>query len=56
MAIGKYPVFLLRVEKEAEDVEAQAVLLIGGALISADQQAVLHFRVCQQHDLEHRGM
>lgn len=52
MAIGEYPVFLLGVEKKAEDVEAEAVLLIGGALICADQQTVLHLRVRQQHDLE----
>lgn len=54
VAVGEYPVLLLRMEKEAEDIEAEAVFLIGGALIRADQQTVLHLRVGQQHDLEHR--
>lgn len=54
MAVGEYPVLLLRMEKEAEDIEAEAVFLIGGALIRADQQTVLHLWVSQQHDLEHR--
>lgn len=40
-------------EKEAEDIEAEAVFLIGGALIRADQQTVLHLWVGQQHDLEY---
>ena len=51
MAVGKDPVLLLGVEEKAEDVEAEAVLLIGGSLIGADQQAAFHLRVSQKHDL-----
>lgn len=54
VAVGEDPVLLLRMEKQAEDIEVEAVFLIGGALIRADQQTVLHLRVGQQHDLEHR--
>lgn len=43
-------------EKQAEHVEAEAVFLIGGPLIRADQQTVLHLRIRQQHDLDQRAM
>lgn len=56
MAVGQDPVLLLGVEEEAEDVEAEAVLLVVGPLVGADQQAALHLRVGQQHDLMERGV
>ena len=55
VAEGEDPVFLLGVEEQAEDVEVEAVLLVRGPLVRADEQTVLHLRVSQQHDLSHRG-
>lgn len=52
MAVGKNPILLLGMEKQAEYIEAKAVFLICGAFIRADQQTVLHLWVCQQHDLD----
>lgn len=52
MAIGENPILLLGMEEQAEHIEAEAVFLIRGAFICADQQTVLHLRVCQQHDLD----
>lgn len=52
VAVGQDPVLLLRVEEQAEDVEVQTVLLVGGAFVGADQQAALHLRIGQQHDLD----
>lgn len=52
MAVGENPILLLRMEKQAEHIEAKAVFLIRGSFIRADQQTVLHLRVCQQHDLD----
>lgn len=51
MAVGENPILLLGMEKQAEHIEAEAVFLIRGTFICADQQTVLHLRVCQQHDL-----
>lgn len=52
VAIGENPILLLGMEEQAEHIEAEAVFLIRGAFICADQQTVLHLRVCQQHDLD----
>ncbi|TNN77826.1 hypothetical protein EYF80_011883 [Liparis tanakae] len=49
---GQNPVFLFGVEKQAEDVEAQPVLLVGGSFIGADQETALHLRIRQQHYLK----
>lgn len=51
VAVGQDPVLLLRVEEEAEDVERQAVSLIGRPLVQANEQAAFHLRVREQHDL-----
>lgn len=52
VAVSQDPVFLLWVEKEAEDIKSQAVLLVGRPLIKANEQAALHLRVRKKHNLE----
>lgn len=52
MAVRQDPVLLLRVEKQAEDVEVQSVLLVGGTFIGANQKTALHLWISEQHDLE----
>lgn len=37
VAVSQNPVLLLRVEEQAEDVEIQSVLLVGGSFIRADK-------------------
>lgn len=51
MAVRQDPVLLLGVEEKAQDVKVEPVLLVRGPLIGADQQAALHLRVRQQHNL-----
>lgn len=45
VAVSQDPVFLLRVKEETEDVESEAVFLIGRPLVQANEQAALHLRV-----------
>lgn len=47
MAVSQDPVLLLGVKKQAEDIEGQAVFLIGRPLIKANEQAALHLWVSQ---------
>lgn len=45
VAICQNPVLLLWMEKEAEDVKVQSILLEGSSFIRTDKQTALHFRI-----------
>lgn len=55
VTVGQGPVLLCGVEQEAQDVEGEAVLLVTGSLIRADEHAALELRICQHHNLRARG-
>lgn len=45
VAVCQNPVFLLRMEKEAEDVKIQPILLERSSFVRTDEQTALHFGI-----------
>lgn len=51
MAVGQGPVFLGWVEEQAQDIEVEAIFLIAGPFIRADENTAFKLWVSQHHYL-----
>lgn len=54
MTVSQYPVLLCRVEKQAQDVEANEMLLKACPFIWTDENSALYLWVAKHHYLKYR--